>query len=1083
MNTIEHKLNQFTRKYYTNELIKGVILFVVLGFVYLFFTIFIEYMLWLKPHARTFLFWLFIGVELFLLIRFIGFPIFKLIGLKKGITPKESSKIIGAHFPEVNDKLTNFLQLKNNSLDSELLKASIEQKSKELTPIPFSKAINFKNNLKYSKYILIPVLIYIFIYFTGKTKDINNSLKRIVNHNVKYLPPAPFSYHLINNNLDVVQGKALKVIFEIRGSVIPEEVKIFFNNEHYFLDKEDYRFFSYTFNEINTPIQFYLKANGLESKDYQINLIETPTIQQLSMQLNYPTHLKKASKTIKNTGNITVPEGTTIKWNLKTQHTDSVKFINNYKKYYFNKNKNNFSFSKQIKEPTNYQISTSNKKNIDFEKLQFTIDVVKDEIPQINVKSNIDSITRGTAFFAGKIADDNGFNSLSVVYYNIDNPNIINRKKIKISSENVQNFFYSFPNKSLKLIDGINYELYFEVYDNDVVNGFKKATSKRFSYRKKTQNEEQEEILKEQKSHIDELSKSLEKQENVKKDLEKLQFDLQNKKKMSWNDQKKIEQLVKRQEQYKKMMQKHTEKLEKNFSEKKELTKSLQEKKEALQERIKELKKIEKQQKLLDELQKLADKLNKENLIRKTKELAQQNKQQERSLERILEMTKQFYVEQKLTQLSQKLEDLAKKQEELTKNKNSTKEDQEKINKEFNDLKKQLKEVEKQNEKLKNPMEIPSLEELKRDTEKQMQGAKENLEQNKQSDAKQKQKKASQNMKKMSQKMQQAMQEMSMEMQEENMENLRYLTENLITYSFDQEELMNVFSKTTAQHPDFGKNLKRQYKLKTYFEHIDDSLFALSMRLPKLSTDIDEKIAKAHYNIDQSLENFAEAQFQSGIKNQRYVMTAVNELADMLSNTLDAMKNPKRGKGKGKGKSQSLSLPDIIKKQGELMEQMRKGLQKQEGKGKGKKGKQSDSEEQDGELYKIFQKQTKLREEFEKAMNQKGKNSNGKESKKIIDDMKQLENQILKRGLTHQNLNKMQRLQHQLLKLKDASFEQGEDEKRKSTSNTKEYNYKDAKLKEFKKKYFNQTEILNRQSLPLKSHFKKKVQEYFKIEN
>ena len=39
---IEKKLHQFTRKYYTSELIKGVVLFHSLGLIYFFFTLYLE---------------------------------------------------------------------------------------------------------------------------------------------------------------------------------------------------------------------------------------------------------------------------------------------------------------------------------------------------------------------------------------------------------------------------------------------------------------------------------------------------------------------------------------------------------------------------------------------------------------------------------------------------------------------------------------------------------------------------------------------------------------------------------------------------------------------------------------------------------------------------------------------------------------------------------------------------------------------------------------------------------------------------------------------------------------------------------
>ena len=119
--TIAYKLHQFIKKYYTNELLKGAILFFSAGLLYFIATLFIEYILWLEPRARTVLFWVFIVVELALFTKFIAIPIAKLFNLKKGIDFETASKLIGNHFPEVNDKLLNVLQLNKNSRQSDLL--------------------------------------------------------------------------------------------------------------------------------------------------------------------------------------------------------------------------------------------------------------------------------------------------------------------------------------------------------------------------------------------------------------------------------------------------------------------------------------------------------------------------------------------------------------------------------------------------------------------------------------------------------------------------------------------------------------------------------------------------------------------------------------------------------------------------------------------------------------------------------------------------------------------------------------------------------------------------------------------------
>jgi hypothetical protein len=66
--------------------------------------------------ARAVLFWTFVGVEVLLLLRFIVFPIFKLLKLQGNWL--QSSIIIGSHFVDVNDSLTNFLQLSDSGKDN-----------------------------------------------------------------------------------------------------------------------------------------------------------------------------------------------------------------------------------------------------------------------------------------------------------------------------------------------------------------------------------------------------------------------------------------------------------------------------------------------------------------------------------------------------------------------------------------------------------------------------------------------------------------------------------------------------------------------------------------------------------------------------------------------------------------------------------------------------------------------------------------------------------------------------------------------------------------------------------------------------
>jgi hypothetical protein len=147
---------------------------------------------------------------------------------------------------------------------------------------------------------------------------------------------------------------------------------------------------------------------------------------------------------------------------------------------------------------------------------------------------------------------------------------------------------------------------------------------------------------------------------------------------------------------------------------------------------------------------------------------------------------------------------------------------------------------------------------------------------------------------------------------------------------------------------------------------------------------------------------------------------------------------------------------------------------KQQGDGEGS------NEDMNGELYRIYQQQQQLRQALENRLGEAGIKGEGK---MLLQKMEEIEMDLLNKGFTNQTLQKMMDLQHRLLKMENASFLQDEDNKRKAESNQKVYNNNSNNQIPTAKEYFNTTEILNRQALPLQEVYKKKVQEYFKKTN
>lgn len=1092
------KLEGFIKKFYTNELIKGVILFIGLGLLYFIFTLLIEYFLWLSTSGRTILFWLFVGVESFLLIRFIAFPLFKLFKLQQGINYEQASAIIGNHFSEVQDKLLNFLQLANQSQTSELLAASIEQKAASLQPIPFSNAVNFAKNKKFLPYAIVPILLLILFFVTGNSEIISKSFTRVVNYEMKFAPPAPFEFVVLNKSLTAQQNSDFVLQVKTQGKVMPENVAIQIGDEEYFLQSTKPGVFEYTFSKLSKDVTFSLVANGLNSKDYQINVVDVPTIANFEMVLQYPSYLGKKSEVIQGTGNAVVPEGTVVNWRINALATDKVSFKSNNQLSVFANKESNFSLSRRITDNLSYEVITSNKNINEFEKLSYQIATIKDQYPTISVQIAPDSLKLKSKMMIGQVADDHGLSKLQVVFYPKGNPNVVRKANLSINKQAVDQFIYSFPN-GLSIDEGVNYEYYFEVFDNDVVNNYKSTKSSVFLHYELTEEQKEDKQLQEQNENINSLEKSLQNQEKQISELDKLQKMNKEKSTLDFKDQKKVEDFINRQKQQDEMMKEFTKKLTENLEEFN--PKSQDKDKEELLRRLEEAEKqAEKNEKLLKELEELSKKLEKDQLFDKADKLKQNAKNQQQNLEQLVELTKRFYVEQKAEQIADKLDKLAEKEDKLADDaKENSKDNQDAINKEFEDIQKELEELDKENKDLKAPMDIPNDKNEQEEVKKDMEKASDELQKQNQSKAKPKQKSAAAKMKQMGQKMSASISAGEMKEMAEDAKLLRQILDNLLAFSFDEEKLINTTNTTQTRSLELNKVLKKQQDLKLQFKHVDDSLFAVSMRNPQITETILKEVGEIHYNLDKSLESLSDNNIAKGASHQQYVLTSANRLADFLSNVQSQMSMEAQGQGQGKpspgkGQGKGMQLPDIIKNQEGLGEKMKEGMKpgnksgdkpgeksgqgKQEGQS-GENGEEGEngSEGNAGKVLDILKEQRQLRDALQKALEKEGMLNQGLGT---LNQMKEIEKQLINKGFKNETLQKMLNLKHELLKLEKAIQQQGEDTKRQSKTNDKNYNSTTTPLSKELKDYLNSVEILNRQSLPLQPNFNQKVQNYFK---
>ena len=112
MSVIDELINQvdaFIKKYYINQMLKGVFLFaLIFGFSYL-LVVGLEYLGRFNSYVRAVLLFSFILTNLFVFGKYILQPVFKLFAFGRRIDRYQAAEIIGRFFPDVNDKLLNTL--------------------------------------------------------------------------------------------------------------------------------------------------------------------------------------------------------------------------------------------------------------------------------------------------------------------------------------------------------------------------------------------------------------------------------------------------------------------------------------------------------------------------------------------------------------------------------------------------------------------------------------------------------------------------------------------------------------------------------------------------------------------------------------------------------------------------------------------------------------------------------------------------------------------------------------------------------------------------------------------------------------
>jgi len=1069
LNEINQRLDATIRRYYGWRMVRGFLVWVavlVLPWMLLaagaFYT-------WMGSGLRLWLLLGYVLVNLLVLVWGVLLPFLRRQGRLPRMSRREAALRIGAHYPQIQDKLLNMVDLQaevNHGGSRDLIEASLEQRHGWVRSLAFSAIVPW-SKLKPYAWVVVPMAaLWMFLWFWAP-QVMSVGTGRILRYNDGYSLPAPFEFDWDQTPLRVEAGSEWDVQLEITGREIPQEALVHWGQQTYKMRRLAPGRFAFKVPNVRRSGSFWFSASGFSSSEEQLTVYHNPTLLQLALWIEYPPHTGKAAERLLNSGDVQVPRGTALRFVVDSKHTSG--------------------FGLLTSETTNPRLAVSEKgapsglrhslRWVPFQSgpynlllfsdqgqkadtLAFGVDLVDDAPPGLEVDIQQPEDPQEPPWVRGRAWDDYGLRGLRWVFW---------IKRAGQKEFDPQELFLPFPwegglaekrfesaidplKMGLRPGDGLRYGL--EVEDNDQPSGYKRTRSALFEWRLSSDREKTQALEALSRETATGFQKADKDMQEAQQQTRKLSDRLKQQKEWGFEDRKDLEKLRNEQRQAIEEVEEIQKKLElQQQKSSAETPTQILEKQEKIKEMADRLLNEEMKEMLRSIEKMLRDEASKPEIQKQLEKLEKDQSRVSKELDRMLQFFKELEVEDRIEKAMKKLQDLARQQEDLAQKTkrpdedlNQVAEEQEKLRQETQDLLKDWEKTKEKNQELERPKDLDGLEDQGEEVTKDQEEA-ENQAKNQQNRSKsaQKQQKAASGMRQMSNRMQEQLAQQEMEELEEDLKAMRRLLGRVLKFSFDQESVMDRLKDQTSYSQVFVQLSREQFGLREQLDPLKDSLEALSRRVWQIQAPVQKEIKELEEQYKATLDRMTQRDINGAKGRQQYTMTAANNLANLLSELLQQATEQKASKMPGnqqckKPKPGGSGMSRLRSMQKKLSNQMQEqqGKSKGPGQGESRAGNKPSRGEGGKEFAQMVAQQEAIRREMEKILkelNKEGGNQPGRQAiEEAVKQMEQAEKELVNKKLSSESLQRQQQILSRMLEAEKAEQEREMEQSRSSES-------------------------------------------------
>jgi hypothetical protein len=1014
--------------------------------------------------TRTAIYWSAVALSAGLIAWLAARPFGRYLGLLPAQDDDTIARRVGRHIPEVGDRLVNTLQLYRTidggaiavGYSPELMEASIIAQGEPLRHYDYSVIVE-NDERKRALLFFVSAMLMVSGLFLSFPYQYRGALFRLTHYSQEFTKPAPFSLSIEPGNRKLIRGDSVAITVRAEG-IAPRTVKIFTQVEgEKGYDEAELRgdtngVFHYLLPNVRGTTKYYAASGPVRTAVHIIQVTERPEIRSMQVTVNFPGYTGRGTERLpENAGDVSGIRGSAVNVQVTTnvqpakativqlfprgvQVASASESGTQAPKVYDTLripmaiSGTSLSGGFRLSRDGEYYISLSSADGLtNSSPVHYGMSVSTDGNPSISLvqptgRADIDqSMILPTQV---QISDDYGFSRLLLKYRLTASKYAEPWKEFRSQaipipkgSPSALDVPYVWDMKGLDMVPEDELELYFEVYDNDIVSGPKVARTGTVTVRFPSLEEVMQKAEQAQTQASADMDKVLRQAQEAKQQMEQLNRELmkqlaQSKQQANWQEQQKLQEVMKQHEQMEKRLQDIAENLQ-DMTEKLQQAKAISpetlQKYMEVQKLFQELKNSE-LMKSMEKLQQAMEKMTPEQMAEAMKNYKFNEEQFRQAIERTMKILKRMQTEQKVDEMIRRADELSKQQENLNEQAQKTSpqdksaqqqlaehqkdlaKDAERLSEETKELSKQMSE---QGEDMPNKEMQDAEQSLQQeDPQEQMEQAAEQMQQGDMQQAQKQGQQAQKSAQNFKQKMQAVKQKMQENTKRDVTNKMRKSLQDMLDLSKRQEALKQKTEETQPNSQQFRDLAQQQAQMEQDMENIANQMSGLSQKSFAVTPEMGREMGDAMRQMQGATQSLEQRDGFSASQKEGGAMGAMNRAAMMMQQSLAQMEGQgqqgQQGMGMGMGSFQQ-RLQQLAAQQ----QMINMAMGQQEGQGQqGQQGKNG-KEGKNGEGQGGDQEGNNRQDQMGKLANQQG------QVKKSLDD---LNKEMREQGGTRKNM-------------------------------------------------------------------------------